>query len=154
MDTGSTDGTPELLASRYGIPVLFGALDGDNCNSKAPARNQAHAALKAQWILSLDADERIARRDLEALIAMPDNCPPSRAISFPGIRSAGTSVVEDYKLCLYRHGLAQHRLRARERAGRPAGTQRWMPPGSASVWCVTCPIRRKMRGSWRSTPRG
>ncbi len=104
VDTGSTDGTPELLASRYGIPVLRGALDGDNCNSKAPARNQAHAALKAQWILSLDADERIARRDLEELIAMPDNAALA-GYFFPWHTFRGDHVVEDYKLCLYRHGL-------------------------------------------------
>jgi len=104
VDTGSTDDTPALLAARYGIVVLRGALDGDNCNSKAPARNQAHAALKAPWILSLDADERIARSDLKALLAMPDN-PALGGYFFPWHTVRGNAVIEDYKLCLYRHGL-------------------------------------------------
>ncbi len=104
VDTGSNDGTPELLARRYGIEVLRGALDDANCNSKAPARNLAHAAQSAPWILSLDADERIARADLEALLALTDD-PAVAGWFFPWHTVRGAQVVEDYKLCLYRRGL-------------------------------------------------
>jgi len=104
VDTGSRDGTPELLARRYGIEVLRGALDEANCNSKAPARNLAHAAQRAPWILSLDADERIARGDLEALLAQPDEAAVAGWF-FPWHTVRGPQIVEDYKLCLYRRGL-------------------------------------------------
>ncbi len=104
VDTGSTDGTPALLAERYGITALRGALDAANCNSKAPARNLAHTRQRAPWILSLDADERIARADLEALLALPDD-PRRSGYFFPWHTVRGAQIVEDYKLCLYRRGL-------------------------------------------------
>ncbi len=104
VDTGSSDGTPELLAARYGIEVLRGALDAANCNSKAPARNLAHAAQTAPWILSLDADERIARADLQALLALPDDAAVA-GYFFPWHTVRGAQIVEDYKLCLFRRGL-------------------------------------------------
>lgn len=104
VDTGSTDGTPALLAERYGIVALRGALDAAHCNSKAPARNQAHAAQRAAWILTLDADERIDRDQVQVLRAMPDD--DGRAGYFlPWHTVRGSQVVEDYKLCLYRRGL-------------------------------------------------
>ena len=104
VDTGSGDGTPELLARRYGIHVLRGALDAAHCNSKAPARNQAHAAIDAPWILSLDADERITREDLSALRARPDDARHA-GYFLPWHTIRGEIVVEDYKLCLYRRDL-------------------------------------------------
>lgn len=104
VDTGSTDGTPELLAARYGITTLPAALDHHNCNSKAPARNLAHARQRAPWILALDADERIARADLAALRAQADRADIS-GYFFPWHTVRGARVVEDYKLCLFRRGL-------------------------------------------------
>lgn len=159
VDTGSTDGTPALLARRYGIEVLHGALDGAHCNSKAPARNQAHAALDAPWILSLDADERIGRADLEALLAMSDT-PALAGYFFPWHTYRGDNVVEDYKLCLYRHGLlstgcahenVQVDLRARGHAAAWIGDRviRHWPDPAKDAWKLdfymarmTCAIAR------------
>ena len=159
VDTGSIDGTPTLLATRYGIDVLRGALDGDNCNSKAPARNQAHAAVHAPWILSLDADERLARADLQALLAMPDD-PALSGYFFPWHTYRGDCVVEDYKLCLYRHGLrstgcahenVQVDLRARELDAAWIGERvvRHLPDPAKDAWKLefytarmTCAIAR------------
>lgn len=104
VDTGSRDGTPALLASRYGITALSGTLDAAHCNSKAPARNQAHAAQKAPWVLTLDADERMDRARLEALRAKPDDARYG-GYFLPWHTHRDGQVVEDYKLCLYRRGL-------------------------------------------------
>jgi glycosyltransferase involved in cell wall biosynthesis len=56
VDTGSTDRTPEIAAS-YGaavVPFDFTVADF------AGARNSALARARGQWILMLDADERLA----------------------------------------------------------------------------------------------
>lgn len=53
-DTGSRDGTPEL-AGRLGARVVSIRWEQDF----AQARNRALAALTTDWVLSLDADERL-----------------------------------------------------------------------------------------------
>ncbi len=53
-DTGSTDGTPEL-ARRAGARVVEGHWDADF----GRARNAALAACQGEWILHIDADERL-----------------------------------------------------------------------------------------------
>ena len=41
IDTGSTDGTPELLKSRFGIEVQHGRLQEERCLTVADLRNHA-----------------------------------------------------------------------------------------------------------------
>jgi tetratricopeptide (TPR) repeat protein len=53
-DTGSTDGTPDL-AYRLGARVLFFPWEDDF----AGARNRALAEVRSDWVLVLDADERL-----------------------------------------------------------------------------------------------
>lgn len=53
-DTGSTDGTPGL-ASRLGARVLLIPWEDDF----ARARNRALAEVRSEWVLVLDADERL-----------------------------------------------------------------------------------------------
>ena len=55
LDTGSTDNTVELL-EQLGVQVLTG---GDRMH-KAKSRNQAIDAASGDWVVILDADERIA----------------------------------------------------------------------------------------------
>lgn len=59
VDTGSTDGTPELLRERFGIRVLHDTLDASRCHEQAAPRNRAIERARADWILSIDADERV-----------------------------------------------------------------------------------------------
>jgi tetratricopeptide (TPR) repeat protein len=54
VDTGSTDGTPELAAG-LGARVVTFPWQGDF----AAARNEALARARGRWILYIDADERI-----------------------------------------------------------------------------------------------
>jgi tetratricopeptide (TPR) repeat protein len=62
-DTGSTDGTPGL-ACRLGASVVLIPWEDDF----ASARNRALAEVRSDWVLVLDADERL---DPAAAIALP-----------------------------------------------------------------------------------
>ncbi len=74
-DTGSTDGTCEL-ARQHGAKVIERAWN----NSFAEARNAAWEAATGEWILWLDAGERIAASDARALRSFVDSqADPSRA---------------------------------------------------------------------------
>ena len=53
-DTGSTDATPEV-AEKHGARMIHIPWENDF----ASARNEALAAVTADWVLSLDADERL-----------------------------------------------------------------------------------------------
>nr|VFJ78758.1 MAG: Glycosyl transferase family 2 [Candidatus Kentron sp. FW] len=63
VDDGSTDGTPELLRRRFGIAVVRKETGRENwlCD----LRNMAFDMTDTPWILTLDADERIAPETLE-----------------------------------------------------------------------------------------
>lgn len=54
VDTGSTDGTVDI-ASSYGAEVFFFPW----CNDFSAARNESLRHAKSEWILWLDADERL-----------------------------------------------------------------------------------------------
>src|SRR3989442_13801447 len=62
VDTGSTDATPDRLAS-LGAKTLKTQWN----DSFADARNASLAQATEDWILVLDADERIAPRDLPCI---------------------------------------------------------------------------------------
>lgn len=101
VDTGSTDGTRDVLA-RYGITPLALPMDPALCNSKAPARNLAFERIAAPWILCLDADERISAEGLTRLTALPEQGPGGYFLAWNTYR--GDDVVADYKLALFRKG--------------------------------------------------
>ena len=63
-DTGSTDATVQI-ARAAGADVTLGRWHGDF----AAARNRALAGIEAEWVLSLDADERVVA-DLTALATL------------------------------------------------------------------------------------
>jgi tetratricopeptide (TPR) repeat protein len=71
-DTGSTDGTPGL-AWRLGARVLLTPWEEDF----ADARNRALAEVRADWVLVLDADERLDTDACDVLPALLDD--PSTA---------------------------------------------------------------------------
>ncbi|MCS5697456.1 glycosyltransferase [Cyanobium sp. FGCU-52] len=70
VDTGSSDGTV-AVAERWGARVHHLSWPGDF----APARNHALAHTRGDWVLVLDADERLlpeAREPLSQLMGEPD----------------------------------------------------------------------------------
>jgi len=109
-DTGSTDGTQEILRSRFGIQPVPYLGPEENGNFLPRARNEGIAHLDTPWIVSLDADERIPRADLEALVRMGEEsdvagyfCPWHTHLPEGG-------TIEDYKLFLFRKGLKHEGL--------------------------------------------
>jgi hypothetical protein len=100
LDDGSTDRTPELLEAEPLVQVLLrnprrpshlGWNDSANRNRLL----EAAASLEPDWIISLDADERLAPDDAAALRALVDGeADPTYAYSFPVYRMIGD--VEHY----------------------------------------------------------
>jgi glycosyltransferase involved in cell wall biosynthesis len=104
VDTGSTDGTPELLRRRYGIEPLAGELREEQCFTKSELRERAYALARTDWILALDADERLDPAMLERFRGL------AHAPAVAGYFGAwinhldGEAPFEDYKLFLFRKG--------------------------------------------------
>jgi|GEM_PF-1497066 len=110
FDTGSTDGTVELLKDRFNIDALPRTISRELCNSVAPVRNEGYGLLKTPWVLCLDADERIARDDLKKIIEWPnDNGPGGYFSAWVTVLPNGY-VIEDYKLGLFRKGFEKRGL--------------------------------------------
>ncbi len=110
FDTGSTDQTQQILQQSFGITPTPATLDSDQCYSFGHLRNQGLAQLTTPWILSLDADERIDRAELEAFVARPDD--PAIAgyfCAWPHYEGDRLTF-EDYKIPLFRRGIQRRGL--------------------------------------------
>jgi glycosyltransferase involved in cell wall biosynthesis len=122
VDTGSTDGTPEVLRTRLGIAPVFVSLDDRRCRCLSEPRREAMNRLSTPWIFLLDADERLPRSTLERLRERRDDR------TFAGYFGRwinyldGAPPFDDYKLFLFRNGLrtvglvhdvVQHDIRAK-----------------------------------------
>jgi len=101
LDTGSTDGTRELLRERFGIVPLAGELEERLCYAKFAARNQVIEHARHPWILFVDADERLSREHAQALLDLPEDATLDGYFCRWDTTIAGV-VVEDYKLPLFR----------------------------------------------------
>ena len=75
VDTGSTDGTPELLAERFGITVQHGRLEEARCLTVADLRNHASSCARSERILSIDADERLRPGALDEFLPAAGHAP-------------------------------------------------------------------------------
>jgi len=110
IDTGSNDGTIELLRDRFGITPMHGKLDEARCNTLADLRNEGYAKLGTPWIMCLDADERIPREDLVRVTRWSNEDGPE-GFFVPWITTlAEGHIVEDYKLSLFRKGFGKRGL--------------------------------------------
>ncbi len=65
VDTGSTDGTPQVAADR-GARVVQATWENDF----SKARNRSIDEAKGDWIFVLDADERVLPRDRDAILEL------------------------------------------------------------------------------------
>ena len=110
FDTGSTDGTPERLARRYGIRAIPGNLCESRCYTKSDLRNRGYELAKADWILSLDADERIDAAALHQFRGLQHAPDISGYFGAWTNHLAGASDFEDYKLFLFRRGFRKRGL--------------------------------------------
>ncbi len=110
VDTGSTDGTIELLKERFGINPLIDVLQDKRCLCKADVRNKAFSEVKTDWILTLDADERLDSNSLEKFKKMKHE---KNTFGYFGKwinHIEGSDSFEDYKLFLFRKGLQKRGL--------------------------------------------
>lgn len=110
IDTGSTDGTQGLLRDRFGIAPIQMALDESSCYSLAPVRNAGFNKLDTPWILSLDADERIDRKELLSLTGQDDSELPVGFFCAWITYFGEEKIIEDYKLSLFRSGFQKNGL--------------------------------------------
>lgn len=126
VDTGSTDGTPDLLR-RLGVEPLQAVLREDDCLSKVEARNRSFDALSTPWILSLDADERLDPAGVERLLALPEPAADD-GLFLRWMTHLDGDTIEDYKLSVFRRGLhCQGRVHENLQPAFRAGglTARW-----------------------------
>ena len=103
VDTGSTDRTREILEQRYGIVPIVHPIMNSEYMGLAAARNLAFDSARSPWTLVLDADERLSPRTVGCIRALPESGGPAGYfLAWNTYR--GESVVEDYKLALFRKG--------------------------------------------------
>ena len=104
LDTGSRDGTIELLKESYGIDVIkYTRPEGDPLNI-VDARNVSVQENHSEWLMILDADEKISRLDLKKLI---DLSPPqeSDGLFLKWMDHRHGEPFEDYKLFVFRNNI-------------------------------------------------
>lgn len=104
VDTGSTDGTQQLIESKFGLEVYPFVPESTDPFNIVDARNFALSKATSPWILTLDADERISDESIAVLRALDDNqehdgffgewCQPESDGGF-----------SDYKLFIFRNGI-------------------------------------------------
>jgi len=109
-DTGSTDGTPELLSRAFGIEPWRIPLDESRCGTLSDARNAVFERISTPWIFLLDADERVAPSVLTALRSTPDDAAVAGFFGRWVNHLDDGQQFEDYKLFLFRRGLAHRGL--------------------------------------------
>lgn len=101
IDTGSTDGTPELLRDALGIEPFCFELDRSDCLSLAKLRNHGFDQLDTPWLMTLDADERVDPGQLARLRTMSDNDLPA-GLFCGWITELPDGLIDDYKLSFFR----------------------------------------------------
>lgn len=102
-DTGSTDRTVGILRDRFGIEALVQPLDAEACDSIEAGRNRAISSLDTDWILCLDADERVEWPALADIRARLGTARTDGFFCRWDTYGLGEPI-EDYKLALFRAG--------------------------------------------------
>ncbi len=102
LDNGSTDGTIELLQKRYGITPLSGRKEEERCFCLGDLRNRIFKEVNTDWILTLDADERVDAESLKKFHLMA-HVPETKGYFASWINYINDeSPFEDYKLFLFK----------------------------------------------------
>lgn len=105
LDTGSTDGTQEILNDKFNITPKSVQLTQKDCYSFARVRNIGIAQLKTPWVLSLDADEKISREGLIKLKSLPEQDNIDGYFCKWENHTSSQSSFEDYKCSLFRKSI-------------------------------------------------
>lgn len=107
LDTGSTDRTREIVRNEFHLEPIETSLDENRCHCHSDVRNQGFDLLTTPWIMNLDADERIARCDLEKVIAQPDDPHIAGYFMAWNTYKEDQTFIEDYKLSVFRRGIVK-----------------------------------------------
>ncbi len=110
VDTGSTDGTPELIRAKFNIDVLHRRLEERRCLTKADVRNLAFSRVRTDWILHIDADERV---DPRSLLAFREHRHSSDVAGYFGLwrnHVGDEEPFDDYKCFIFRRNLKSRGL--------------------------------------------
>ena len=102
VDSGSTDGTPELLWCKYGIAVLHGQTNEKRCHTMCDAKNLAFSCTGTDWIFTLDADEHIDPESLLDFKAMRHSDSTAGYFGLWRNHVGGQDVFDDYKCFIFR----------------------------------------------------
>lgn len=102
IDTGSTDGTVAWLREAHGIVAAHQRFD-PHVDRYDDLRNAAASRLDTEWILHLDADERLAPDAIDALRARLDG--PEQAWMLRWRNHVRGERFDDYKGAVVRRGV-------------------------------------------------
>jgi len=104
VDTGSTDGTLEILNRRYGITPLSRSLRAETHFSLTDVRNELFGLAKHNWVIFLDADEIMGGESGAVLRDATQTAGPEVGGFFGRWTTtfAGEETFEDYKLFAFR----------------------------------------------------
>ncbi len=143
VDTGSTDGTVEVLQRDFGVAAGTCILLESECFDKTVARNQALAGLSTDWIIVLDADERVAA---DRLASFRDSLGKADADACfcPWVTHRPTGPLHDYKLAVFRRGL-QARGRVHENMQTDLRVRGWRARWNADLVIDHHPDPSRMR---------
>ena len=106
VDTGSTDGTPQLLHRLFSVEPWLIPLDEKRCGTLMDARNVAFERISTPWILLLDADERVEPSVLTSIRSLPNDPAVAGFFGRWVNHIEAEPLFEDYKLFLFRRGVA------------------------------------------------
>lgn len=106
IDTGSTDDTVAILQSYNISPIKYIPTEGSHYLLKP--RNISITNNPSEWILILDADETITRKDLISLKSHIKNAKEEDGFFLPWRNFKNGKVFDDYKLCVFRNNLGIH----------------------------------------------
>jgi glycosyltransferase involved in cell wall biosynthesis len=108
VDTGSTDGTADL-ARRYATTLLERPFDEDF----SAARNLALDKVGTDWVMFIDADERLGAAEYERLRALLPTLGPEvggvRLLRYSFLRTGGFFAGNELKVFRARHGIRYRR---------------------------------------------
>lgn len=110
VDTGSTDGTPELIRHKFGIEVRHGWMAECRCLTKIDMRNLAFSHATTDWILSIDADERMCSEGLQEFRQMQHDPDIYGYFGLWRNHIPETVTFDDYKCFLFRRGVQMRGL--------------------------------------------